>query len=287
MTSSEATAIKPSLPEIVHSSDGVALSVREWGNPDGAEILLIHGFAQCHLAFVRQIDSELAQRHRIVAFDMRGHGASQKPTDPHAYQTSQLWADDVAAVIAAKKLRRPVVAGWSMGGRVLRQYLIHYGDAGLSAVNFLATRPIEDPSVTGSGSAALRDSDGYDFAARLQAEINFFRDCFARPPAERDLLLGIAYNAVVPRYVRDAIGGWSTEVGTTIAALNKVTVPALITHGRLDKLILPHAAEMTQAAVKTSRISWFDDCGHSPFYEDAERYNRELAELAADAWHGA
>ena len=50
-----------------------------------------------------------------------------------------------------------------------------------------------------------------------------------------------------------------------------------------EKLILPHAAEMTHAAVPTSRISWFDDCGHSPFYEDAERYNRELAALAAEA----
>ncbi len=221
--------------------------------------------------------------HRCVRH-ARGHGASEKPLfEPHAYQTGQLWADDVAAVIAEKRLRRPVLVGWSMGGRVLRQYLIHYGDSGVGAINFLATRPIEDPSVTGPGSVALHDSNLYDFAPRLQAEINFVRDCFAKLPEEHDLLLAVAYNALIPRPVRDAIGGWSTDPSATAAALKKVTVPTLITHGRLDTLILPHAAEMTHAAVPTSRISWFDDCGHSPFYEDAERYNRELAALAAEA----
>jgi non-heme chloroperoxidase len=278
---------KPGQSEIVHSSDGVALSVREWGNPDGAELLLIHGFAQCHLAFVRQITSGLTAQHRIVAFDMRGHGASQKPNEPQFYQTGHLWADDVAAVIAAKRLRRPVLVGWSMGGRVLRQYLTHYGDKDISAINFLATRPIEDASVIGPGSHAMHLSNDYDFAPRLQAEIEFLRDCFAKPPDESDLMLGIAYNALVPRVVRDAIGGWSTDPAVAIATLNKITVPTLVTHGRLDTLILPHAAEMTHAAVKASRISWFDDCGHSPFYEDAERYNRELADLAAEAWHPA
>jgi non-heme chloroperoxidase len=283
MTSTDQADTRLGQPTIVRSSDGVGLSVREWGNPDGAEILLIHGFAQCHLCFVRQYTGALAERHRIVAFDMRGHGASEKPFEPHAYQTSQLWADDVAAVIAAKRLHRPVLVGWSMGGRVLRQYLIHYGDSGLSAINFLATRPIEDPSVAGPGSVAMHESNGYDFAPRLQAEIDFLRDCFAKPPEEQDLLLAVAYNALIPRPVRDAIGGWSTDPSVTAAALAKVTVPTLVTHGRLDRLILPHAAEMTHAAVKTSRISWFDDCGHSPFYEDAERYNRELAALATEA----
>jgi non-heme chloroperoxidase len=284
MMASGRIGMDPGRPQIVRSSDGVRLSVREWGNPDGPEILLIHGVAQCHLCFVRQIASDLAERHRIVAFDLRGHGASEKPLEPHRYQASQIWADDVAAVISAKRLRRPIAVGWSMGGRVLCQYLIHYGDANLSAINFLATRPIEDSGVTGPGSAAISRSATYDFAARLQADINFLRDCFAKPPDPGDLMLAIAYNALLPWPVRDALGGWSTDIATATAALNKITVPTLITHGRLDRLILPLAAELAHAAVKTSRISWYDDCGHSPFYEDAERYNRELAALVAEAW---
>ena len=48
---------------------------------------------------------------------------------PAAYQGGRVWADDLAAVMAAKRLGRPVLVGWSMGGRVIRQYLMVYGDA--------------------------------------------------------------------------------------------------------------------------------------------------------------
>jgi pimeloyl-ACP methyl ester carboxylesterase len=40
--------------------------------------------------------------------------------------------------------------------------------------------------------------------------------------------------------------------------------------------VLPAAAEMTAATIAHARLSWFDDCGHSPFVEDAARFNDEL-----------
>ena len=43
------------------ASDGVRLAVYEWGNPSGPELLLIHGFAQCHLCFLPQLRSPLAR----------------------------------------------------------------------------------------------------------------------------------------------------------------------------------------------------------------------------------
>ena len=67
-------------------------------------------------------------------------------------------------------------------------------------------------------------------------------------------------------------------------AFAAITVPTLVTHGRRDRLILPAAAEMTAAAIKGATVSFYDDCGHAPFYEDAERYNRELAAFVAKAW---
>lgn len=273
--------------EMVRSPDGVELFVREWGNPTGPEIVLIHGQAQCYLSFERQTSSFLAEKYRIVAFDLRGHGASGKPTAPEFYLESQRWADDVKAVLDAKRLKRPVLAGWSMGGRVLRQYLIHYGDAALSGINFLATRPVEHPSSVGPGSKAMSEALGLDLGGRLRAEITFLKDCYAKPPTAHELELQIAYNMLMPRPARDAIAAWKTDPDTILAAFARVTVPVLISHGKLDRLILPVAAETAAAALtaaKSKRISWYEDCGHSPFYEDAERYNRELDEFVAAAW---
>ncbi len=267
----------------VRTPDGIDLSVREWGNPAGPEIVFIHGLAQCHLCFERQTNSFLAERYRLIAFDLRGHGNSQKPLEAHFYQSSQAWADDVKAVIEAKQLRRAVLVGWSLGGRVVRQYLMHYGDEKLGGVNFLATRPIEDASIVGPGSLAIQNSGRLDLADRLQTEIDFLLNCYAKQPEQRDLLLAIAYNMMFPRPIRDAIGGWATDAGATRTALGKLKAPVLVTHGRLDALILPAAAEMTAEAANGAAISWYDDCGHSPFFEDAERYNNELDAFVAKA----
>ncbi len=265
----------------VTTPDGVRLAVQEWGNKSGPEILLIHGLAQSHLSFARQFASPLARDHRIVSFDLRGHGLSDKPLDPAFYQDGRRWADDVRAVMAQVGLRRPVLVGWSLGGRVIRQYLIYHGDADLSGINIVSARPIEDPSVSGVVALATDETTASPLEREIRFAIAFLLACYATPPVGDDLVMAVAFNVMLPSQVREAIKGWSTPAESVIAALRAVKVPTLITHGRLDRLIMPAAAEMTAAHVPHARISWFENCGHSPFYEDAPRFNQELAAFVA------
>jgi pimeloyl-ACP methyl ester carboxylesterase len=261
--------------------DGVDISVREWGNAQGRAILFIHGLAQSHLSFLPQFASELADRYRLVAYDLRGHGESAKPRDPAFYREGRRWADEVAAVIDKAELDKPILVGWSLGGRVVRQYLMHHGDARIGGLNFVATRPFEHPDVIAPASRANIEGRPESLAQRIDAHIAFLRACFHRQPAAEDFACALAYNVVVPQEIREAISGWSTGLEETRAALAKVRVPTLVSHGRDDALILPAAAEMTAAAIAGSRISWYDDCGHSPFFEHAQRFNRELDEFAS------
>lgn len=265
----------------VTTPDGVDISVREWGNPEGRPILFVHGLAQSHLSFLPQFASPLAQRYRLVAYDLRGHGESAKPFDHAFYRESHRWADEVEAVIDAVALVKPVLVGWSLGGRVLRQYLIHYGDRRLGGLNFLSCRPFEDPAVLAPASRADIAGRPDTLAGRIDAHIAFLRACFHRQPDEHAFAAALAYNVIVPQEIREAISGWSTSLEETRGALAKVSVPTLVTHGRNDALILPAAAEMTAGAIAGARISWYDDCGHSPFFEHATRYNRELDEFVA------
>ncbi|MBY0460583.1 MAG: alpha/beta hydrolase, partial [Gemmataceae bacterium] len=71
----------------------------EFGDPGGPEVVLIHGFAQAHLCFTRQFQSDALRQFRIIAFDHRGHGASDKPKDPSSYRGADVWAKDVAAIL--------------------------------------------------------------------------------------------------------------------------------------------------------------------------------------------
>ena len=48
-------------PFTVQTPDGVMISAQEWGNPNGAEILFIHGFSQSHLSWSRQVKKRVGQ----------------------------------------------------------------------------------------------------------------------------------------------------------------------------------------------------------------------------------
>jgi non-heme chloroperoxidase len=268
-------------PSFVAAPDGVRLAVYEWGKAEGPELVLIHGFSQCHLSFARQIESALARQYRIIAYDMRGHGASEKPPDPRAYQGQDVWARDLVAVLEAKRLKRPMLVGWSMGGRVIRQYLMAYGDARIAGINLVGSLVIEDPAARGPGAEAPRPSTSQPLAQQIEAAIAFLDHCFAIKPTEAEFRLALGYNMLIPVAVREAISQWSTDPADTIAALQRVRVPTLITHGRKDAIILPKAAEMTASAVPGSRLSWYEECGHSPFFEAAARFNEELAAFMA------
>src|SRR5262245_45859657 len=120
----------------VTGGGGVQLHIVEAGNPSGRPILFIHGFSQTALSWSRQLDSELARDHRLVAMDLRGHGQSDKPRD--AYGDSRLWADDVRGVIDALGLTGAILCGWSYGPLVILDYIRHHGDDHISGIHFVS-----------------------------------------------------------------------------------------------------------------------------------------------------
>jgi len=124
-------------PISVKTPDGLTISAQEWGNPQGPEILLIHGYAQSHLSWIRQVNSDLAKDFRIITYDLRGHGNSDKPLDKAPYHDNKAWGDEVKAVIDAAGLKRPVLVGWSYAGRVISDYVTTHGPGKLAGINFV------------------------------------------------------------------------------------------------------------------------------------------------------
>ena len=106
----------------VIGAGGVPLNVVELGDPALPGVLFIHGFRQSILSWSVQFASDLSRRCHLVAFDLRGHGNSGSPWQPAAYDSAQPWGDDVAAVIAATGLKKPLVVGWSFGGNVAMDF---------------------------------------------------------------------------------------------------------------------------------------------------------------------
>ena len=273
-----AAAQNPFKATWVTTDDGTRLSVREYGNPQGPAIVFVHGIAQSQLAFGRQIREPLTAKYRLITYDLRGHGESDKPQKEDAYTSGKRMSDDLQAVINATKADKPVLVGWSLGGIVVAQYLSDYGDAGVSGVNFAGARIAQPPGQVARmpGAAFLREMLVTDLERNIRATASFVRACVAAPLDAVDFELMLGYNMTSPVHARAATLKWSG--GTDFAgALLRIRVPVLISHGRRDQVISPAVAEEAGRLLKTSKLSWYDEAGHSVFFEDAPRFNAELA----------
>lgn len=265
----------------VTAPDGVPLAVAEWGNADGAPVLLLHGFSLSTAVWRGQQDPALGARYRMVAFDLRGHGASGKPVGAASYANSRVWADDVAAVIAAKQLVKPVVVAWSFGGNVIMNYVRHYGDANLAGINFIgSTGGLAERLHPLAGDAAYAEADrqrrSEALADNIAGQRAFVRLMTATPLSAADEELWLVSTLQLPRYVRMAMVGMPLDNPDLAARLR---VPTLFTTGAADASVPATQLEPIARRLPRSRVSVYAGAGHASFAEQPQRFNRELAEF--------
>jgi len=259
---------------------GAQLHVVEAGNTRGRPIVFIHGFSQCWLAWSRQLNSALADDHRLVAVDLRGHGLSDKPSD--GYGDSRLWADDLDAVIRTLGLERPILCSWSYGFPAL-DYLRHYGDnaiAGLQLVGAITKMGTED-AMSVISQEFLSLVPGF-FATNVDESIrsleSLLRLCFPQEPTAEELYLMLGYNVSVPPFVRQALFSRSVDNDDVLAQVRK---PVLLTHGADDAIVKPDIVDRHRARLSHAQIDIMANTGHAPFWDQATRFNRRLRDFAA------
>ena len=305
------------VPSTVTSPDGLAIAVVESGETSGRPILFVHGFSQSAAAWRRQMLSDLGDTYRLVAFDLRGHGYSSKPEDPEHYVASELWAGDIAAVIASKGLNDVVLVGWSYGGLPLLDYVSEHGQGKLSALVFVATGYNLDLRSPDAGGPELvlgpgvientgpmagipagppgADLDGCGkagtcgaYARQLAGTKRFLAMVLGKPLSAALVAEALAYNLQTPPYVRRAmvidrfVKGGPLDHSPT---LKKVEVPVLFIHGGKDRHVLPRSTEIMKGLVdggggRSSRIV-YDGIGHAPFIEDPKRFNGDLRKFVS------
>jgi len=265
----------------VVSPDGLRLGAYEAGNERGAEILFIHGFSQCAQCWTTQFDDPLLKdRFRLIAFDIRGHGTSDKPSDPARYVDDRLFADDVEAVMDAFALRRSVLVGWSYAGRIVEDYLKSYGTKRIAGINYVCARSNNQMEFVGPGNDHLAGMTGSDQAKNLEATRRFVRACFSKQPSDEALEQIVTYNMLVSAAIRAAHLSRPPSDG---AVLRTIDVPVLVTQGDEDLLVSKGLGELTAALIPGAKLSMYHGIGHTPFVEDVARFNHELAEFVTAA----
>jgi pimeloyl-ACP methyl ester carboxylesterase len=116
------------MPEFVKAPDGVRIAYETVGS--GPSVVLVHGFAASRVQNWKGpgwYETLTGAGYRVVAMDCRGHGDSDKPHDPAAYDHS-IMAEDVAAVMEAANAMPAFLMGYSMGGFISMHVLMDHPD---------------------------------------------------------------------------------------------------------------------------------------------------------------
>ncbi|MFM2087719.1 MAG: hypothetical protein RLZZ237_2588 [Pseudomonadota bacterium] len=265
----------------VTSPDGVTIAVQESGDPSGPSIVFIHGLLGSRLNWEKQTGSAELQRYRMITYDMRGHGLSGKPEDAAAYRDGRRYADDLATVLKASRAQRPVLVGWSLGGIVISSYLAAYGDTAISGAIYVDGVIELNPALITPHPPVYAGLASDDLKTHLDALRTFLALCFHTQPDSATFERLLSNAAMASWTMTRTIPSMTAAVTD---GLPKARVPVLMLYGSQDALlqVQPSIARARQLNPRIQTML-YEDSGHAPFLEEAQRFNRDLADFVEQA----
>lgn len=272
----------------ITSRDGGRIHVVEHGDPSATPIVLLHGVTLAASIWNHQL-GDLADRHRVVAFDWRGHGRSLPGTGGYGLD---LLADDLDLVLETLDLTRAVLVGHSMGGMAMMHFCrrnkqtLYRRVVGLvfqsTAASDVASGPAsgvfrlgrvfakQQPELAGKLYQAVPGDLGYA-GARLG---------FGRNPSPlwieqtRTLLAAMSPTAIA----RSTLALLDHDERKVLPSLE---LPALVLVGSSDLVTPPRQARDIADRIPGARLHEFDDAGHLLMLERREELANEVAAFTA------
>jgi pimeloyl-ACP methyl ester carboxylesterase len=106
---------------------GLTVRSVERGDPSAPPVLFVHGWGCSAYVFNRNLPVVSDAGFRAIAVDLKGHGLSDKPVDAKDYEVDSL-VEHLHEILDALDLRRPALAGHSLGGSLIYHFAARYPD---------------------------------------------------------------------------------------------------------------------------------------------------------------
>ncbi len=256
------------MPKI--KAEAITLYYEEWGQ--GEPVLLLHGLGSSTQDWELQI-AAFAERYRVIAVDLRGHGRSDKPRGPYSIP---LFAADIASFLQALKISSVHLIGISLGGMIAFQLALNAPELikSLIIVNSvpkMILQTFDDRYQLWRRMAITRLMGmrrmGQFLAPRLfpkpeQAE---FRQQIAERWAQNDKR---AYLAATKSFV-----GWDIT-----DRLDKITCPTLVVSADEDYWPVSEKEAYT-ALIPNARLMVFADSRHATPIDQADKFNTAVLQF--------
>jgi len=247
----------------------------------GAPVVLLHGLGASMYAWRRNLAAVAAAGFRVIAFDNRGFGLSDKPSAPY---DNAAYARLVIALMDSLLLTDAVLVGHSMGGAIAAQVAIEYparvrglvlvGSAGLGAREPLLFRVARWP-VLGPAALALR---GRGFTARL------LRSTYYDPGKVTEADVDQYYAPVAqPEYGRALRGVLQQFRFTALEGrLDRIAAPTLVLWGEEDRWVPMGLGRALAAGITRSAFVTVPRAGHSVQEEAPDEVNHLVIRFLKD-----
>jgi pimeloyl-ACP methyl ester carboxylesterase len=257
-------------PKTIDSA-GIQTSYLEAGSGD--PVLMLHGSGPGVSATANWQHNigPLAEKFHVLAPDIVGFGATERPTD--IVYSLRAWTDHVWAFLDALGIEKTGIVGNSLGGRIALQMATDRPER-ISRMVLMGS-PGVGMSLT-EGLQALRAYEPSHDAMRA-----LLRNYFAVDPALiTDELVAIRYEASVADGAYEAYRAMffdprhkGSELGITEEEVRAIATPALLVHGREDKVVPLSVSVSMLDLLPNADLHVFSHCGHWTQIERADEFS--------------
>ncbi len=260
------------------------LHVEDTGG-DGRPVVLIHGWPLSAESWSAQIPALQAAGYRVIAYDRRGFGRSEKPETGFDYDSL---TNDLARLINELDLRDATLVGFSMGGGEVARYIRQEGEGRLRSVVFAAAVPPYLMKSEDNPDGPLEPAKAKEKEAALRADRPSFFDGFTKAffSANGELKVTEAQRqeaiAVCLQSGEAAAIGCMQAFATTDFRedLTHITVPTLILHGDSDGTVpFEGSGKRTHSAIAGSELVVLKDAPHGCNASHADAFNTALLDF--------
>jgi len=271
-------------PGVPMATSSVRLHIEDTGGT-GRPVILIHGWPLSAESWKAQVPLLRDAGYRVISYDRRGFGRSDKPADGYEYDTL---AADLAGLIDERDLRDVTLVGFSMGGGEVARYIANHGEDRLHSVVFAAAVPPYLLKGADNPEGPLTQEKADEMRQGLEKDRESFFDGFTRDFFSADGKLMVTEDerqaAIALAHQSDqtaALGCMKAFATTDFRAdLKKVTVPTLVLHGDSDATVpFEGSGKRTHAAIAGSEVVVLKNAPHGCNTSHADDFNLALLEF--------
>ncbi|MCY7395452.1 MAG: alpha/beta hydrolase [Nocardioides sp.] len=265
-------------------SHGITLNYTDTGGA-GRPVVLIHGWPLTGASWSEQVPALSDAGYRVVTYDRRGFGASDKPETGYDYDTL---AADLSGVIDGLDLHDATIIGFSMGGGEVARYLSKHGASRIHSAVFAGAVPPFLLKTDENPDGGLGPDDVQGFKDGVTGDREGFLEGFTRNFFSVDGSL-----VATERQVQDALElekpsldaalvGCVEAFGTTDFRddLTAITVPTLVIHGDSD-VVVPFevSGKRTAETVAGAQLVVVKGAPHGFNVTHAQEFNQAVIEF--------